>query len=242
MFGLRRAIEKLPAGITAIRGDLNRPDTLRKLPRKFDAVVYTATPGSRTPEGYRAAYVDGLERLLERVDPGRLIFVSSTAVYGQDSGERVDEDSPTDPRGFNGRLLLEAERTAQEAGGHVMRFSGIYGPGREYLLHSLRNGPVECRRDPPVWTNRIHAEDCAGALQHLLELERPAPVWVASDARPSPRFEVLEWLAAQMNVDGPVEHDEASGSGKRVCADRLFASGFRLQYPDYRSGYLELLE
>lgn len=240
--GLRRNVSRLAAGIVPIPADLSDPATLDAAAGRWDAVVYTATPGERTPDGYRQAYIDGLRTLMQRIKTSRLIMVSSTAVFGQDRGEWVDETSATEPERFNGEILLEAERLAHDAGGIVVRFSGIYGPGRDFLIRKVQGGPVACRREPPVWTNRIHSEDCAAALAHLLELDNPEPLYVASDARPAPRWEVLDWLAERLGAPGPFEHDDSGGQGKRVRADRLFATGFALQYPDYRAGYEEVLQ
>ncbi|MDT8449667.1 MAG: SDR family NAD(P)-dependent oxidoreductase [Wenzhouxiangellaceae bacterium] len=244
--GLRRNVARLPGTIMPEAGDLNRPETLARLDRYWDAVIYTATPSGRGVEGYRSAYVDGLARLLDRVETPRLIAVSSTAVYGQDGGEWVDEDSPTEPSAFNGEILLEYEQLARGAGGTALRFSGIYGPGRDFLIRKVRAGGVECRREPAVWTNRIHAEDCAAALAHLLALDQLPPVLIGSDQRPAPRWQVLSWLAEQLGADPPVEVADGEAGrkisqGKRVSAARLFATGFALQYPDYRAGYEELL-
>jgi len=240
--GLRRNVSKLAAGILPVSADLSEPSTLGAVTGQWDAVIYTATPGERTPEGYRQAYVTGMQQLLKRVRAGRLIMVSSTAVFGQDDGAWVDEASPTEPQRFNGEILLDAERVAADAGGIVIRFSGIYGPGREYLIRTVRNGPVECRREPPIWTNRIHSEDCAAALAHLLELDQPEGLYLASDARPAPRWDVLQWLAERLGVPGPIEAQDDAGQGKRIDANRLFESGFTLQYPDYRAGYGEILK
>lgn len=240
--GLRRDVSRLAAGIVPVRADLSDPSTLEAVAGEWDAVVYTATPGERSPAGYRQAYVSGMQTLLARVRARRLIMVSSTAVFGQDDGAWVNEASPTEPQRFNGEILLEAERIAADAGGIVVRFSGIYGPGRDYLVRTVRNGPVACRRDPPIWTNRIHSEDCAAALAHLLELEGPEPLYLASDARPAPRWDVLAWLAERLGVPGPVDAPDDAGQGKRIDANRLFGSGFALQYPDYRAGYEDLLK
>lgn len=240
--GLRRRPELLPDGIRAHAGDLARPETLASLGGHWDAVVYTATPSARSAQDYRRAYLEGLAGLLEVVQTDRLVFVSSTAVYGQDHGEWVDEDAPAEPESFNGEILLEAEALAASVGGIRLRFSGIYGPGRDWLIRSLRAGQVRCRRTPPAWTNRIHSEDCAGVLAHLLALESPQSLYLASDSQPAPRWDVLRWLAAALGVPGPVEDDaSAEGQGKRIRAERLFDSGYELCYPDYTSGYREML-
>ena len=242
LHGLRRNVARLGSDIVPLRADLSAPETLSDAAGFWDAVVYTATPGKRTAEGYRQAYLAGLRNLVERIETPRLIMVSSTAVYGQDAGEWVDETAPTAPARFNGEILLEAEHLAQAAGGIVVRFSGIYGPGREYLIRKVQSGPVSCRRQPPIWTNRIHADDCAAALAHLVELEAPDRLYVASDAQPAPRWEVLAWLGERLGVPGPVEQEDEAGQGKRVCADRLLATGLELRYPDYRAGYGEMLK
>lgn len=242
--GLRRDPSRLPSGITPVRADLARPETLDAIAGAWDAVVMTATPDERTEQAYQAAYVAALRGLLARVRARRLVFVSSTAVYGQTDGSWVDEDSQARPAAFNGQVLLEAEALAREAGGIVVRFSGIYGPGRDWLLRRLRQGPVECRRCPPQWTNRIHADDCAGVLAHVLALADPAPVYNASDCEPAARWDVLSWLAARLHVAGPVEttgSDPAPDQGKRIANQRLLDSGYRFEYPDFRAGYQEMM-
>ncbi|MEM1080007.1 MAG: NAD-dependent epimerase/dehydratase family protein [Pseudomonadota bacterium] len=244
------AVHALKRGPTAtsyralniIQADLTRAQSLAVVDTHWDAVVYTATPDKRTPEAYRASYVDGLRNLLDRIDTKRLLMVSSTAVYGQDQGEWVDEQSPTDPSSFTGDMLLEAEHLAQRRGGIVVRFSGIYGPGRTRLIDHVQQGGVRCQRHPPIWTNRIHADDCARGLAHLLLLESPESLYLASDDEPSPRWDVYHWLAEQMHVRGPIEaHGQVNQLGKRVRNTRLSNSGFRLRYRHFRAGYSELL-
>ena len=246
--GLRRNPQALPTPIQAVRADLLDPDSLSEIPQHWDAIVYQATPDQRTPAGYRNAYVRGLENLSLQCRAHRLIFVSSTAVFGQARGEWVDERSPTRPDAFSGQILLEAEALAARAGGMAVRFSGIYGPGRDFLIRSIRSGRAQCRAEPPQWTNRIHSEDCAGVLAHLLELENPEKVYCASDSRPAPRCEVLDWLAGQLDLPHPVreiedrdDNGEEADQGKRVCNRQLLESGFTFQYPDYITGYRELL-
>ena len=79
----------------------------------------------------------------------------------------------------------------------VVRFAGIYGPGREALLARVRAGQGGAARH---WTNRIHVEDAAAALQHLLGLAAPAALYLGSDGHPAPEAEVLQWIAQRMGV------------------------------------------
>lgn len=239
--GLRRNPQHLPANIAPISADLLDPGSLTGMDTHWDAIVYQATPDARTPEAYRNAYLQGLENLTGCCEAKRLIFVSSTAVYGQTQGEWVDEQTPTEPEAFSGQILLEAESVASRAGGLSVRFSGIYGPGRDFLIRLLQSGRAKCRTQPPQWTNRIHSEDCAGTLAHLLELDHPAPVYCATDSRPAPRCEVLDWLAGQLDIQPPKRESAASDQGKRVSNRLLLNSGFSFQYPDYLTGYRELL-
>jgi len=243
--GLRRDASRLPPSITPLSADLSRPETLARLDRDWDAVIYQATPGQRDESAYRRTYVEGLSNLLDQVRPQRLIFVSSTAVYGQDGGEWVDEQSKTEPSRFNGRIVLEGERVALAAAAEslVVRFSGIYGPGREYLIESVRSGRARCRPKPPQWTNRIHADDCAAVLEHLLELDTPESIYCASDCRPAARCEVLDWLAERLGAGSPerLGPQEDAGQGKRIDNRRLLASGFAFRFPDYQHGYGAML-
>lgn len=242
--GLRRHVEALPAGIVPLRADLSDSASLAAAGGDWDAIVYQATPDAYDEAGYRAAYLEGLERLLELASARRLVFVSSTAVYGQDAGEWVDETSETRPKRFNGRVLLEAEALAARAAPQsiAVRFAGIYGPGRDFLVRKVAAGAASCRERPPQWTNRIHADDCAGTLAHLLALDEPAPLYCASDGHPAPRCEVLDWLSDQLGAAPPAREASGGGQGKRVSSARLTESGYRLIHPDYRSGYQEMLQ
>ncbi len=240
--GLRRQTEALPESIQACRADLSKPESLDSVAGQWDGLVYQATPSARTAEAYRQAYVTGLANLLARIQCQRMIFVSSTAVYGQQAGEWVDEHSVTEPEMFNGRILLDAERLVLERGGMIVRFSGIYGPGRDYLLRQVSAGQATCRSGPPQWTNRIHADDCAGILAHVLEIETPASIYCATDCLPVDRCEVLNWLARQMKVPPPeTADDQGADQGKRVSNRQLLASGYQFEYPDYKTGYGAML-
>src|SRR5262249_35295810 len=162
---------------------------LADLPGALDVVVYAASPAGRDDAFYRTAYVEGLRNLLAALTargqkPRRTIFVSSTAVYGQTRGEWVDETSPTQPTHSWGKRLLEAEALLRESGlsGVVLRLGGIYGPRRTRLVDEVRQGRAAVARGGPRYTNRIHREDCVGALDHLIELAEPADCYLGVDS------------------------------------------------------------
>jgi nucleoside-diphosphate-sugar epimerase len=249
VWGIRRSpgIDS-EGGIRPITADLTDPATLRDLPVDLDAVVYAASAGGSTPEAYEAAYLRGLQNLLDAVAASRLIFVSSTAVYGDRQGVWTNEESPTEPDHFSGRILLEAEKIA--LGGPVpavvLRLGGIYGPGRERLIREVAEGRAT-RPAEPLFTNRIHREDAAGAIAHLLALERPEPVYLGADSEPADLGAVYAWIAAQLGLPEPPT-SSATGDGrlsrgsKRCSNARLLASGYAFLYPTFREGYGELID
>lgn len=239
VLALRRrvsAVEHVSANVRGVAADVVRGEGLGTLPRRVDALVFCAAPDRRDEAAYRALFVDGLRRVLDAVQAPRIVFVSSTAVYGEDAGEWVDETTPPRPVAFNGRVLLDAEACTQAAGGHVLRLSGLYGPGRTMLLRRARDGVA----GRPHWTNRIHLDDAAAALDVLLDRDGPDPVYCASDDAPALELDVLEWMRGYEGrpqvpaLDGPQ-------TGRRVSNARLRATGWVPQHPDWRSGYAPLL-
>jgi electron-transferring-flavoprotein dehydrogenase len=241
--GLRRA-GVLPAPMQVHHADLTNPASLTGLASDIDLLLYLPTPASRDAAGYRAIFVDGLANLLAALPrrPLRLVFVSSTAVYGEHHGAWADEDTPTRPLGFNGEILLQAERALAACGvpAVIARLAGIYGPGREWMLERVRQGAT-CR--PDAWTNRIHVGDAARLLVHVSQLAQPAPCYLGVDDLPAVECEVMEWLAQRMGVDPP-QHGPGAASmalgNKRLSNARLRATGFTFQYPDFRCGYAGL--
>jgi nucleoside-diphosphate-sugar epimerase len=242
VLGLRRDPSRLPASILPVRGDLLEPDSLQGLPAGLDAVVCTLTPQRRDEDAYRRTYLRGTANLLAALGadaPGRWVFASSTAVYGGDDGRWIDDATPAEPDGFNGRVLLEAEQAlaAARPEGLALRFGGLYGPGRMYLVERVRSGePVR-----PRWGNRLHREDAAEAL--LFALDHPALTGsaIATDGTPARDDEVAAFIARCIGVDAPDCIAEPE-SGRRILPSRLQAAGFRPQFSDFRVGYSSLLQ
>jgi electron-transferring-flavoprotein dehydrogenase len=233
VLALRRRDVSMGPGIRALRADLRSGEGFAAIPKRLDALVFCAAPDERSEAAYRALYRDGLRRLLDRGEIGRVLFVSSTAVYAEDAGAIVDEDTPADATAFNGRVLLEAER---ELDAHpdaaAFRASGIYGPGRERMWNrARRDEPGE-----PRWTNRIHVEDVAGALLHLLQAPRIARVYCGNDDAPTLEHEVVDGLRARLGLPA-LGAAAGAATGKRVSNARLRGSGWQPRYPTWREGY-----
>jgi nucleoside-diphosphate-sugar epimerase len=252
VWGLRRRADAIPAPLRAVQADLTQPETLAQLPGRFDRVCYAAAAGGFSEEAYRRTYVVGVVNLLRALSEGghpvqRFVFVSSTGVYGQRAGEWVDETAPAEPDHFSGRRLVEGEEVVL-AGPYpatIVRLGGIYGPGRRRLIESVRRGDL-CVEAPPVYTNRIHRDDCAGVLQHLLAMSGPESVYLGVDCDPAPQCEVMTWLAGELGVPPPRRVDAGTtGSpqrGNKRCSNRrLLAAGYRFRYPTYREGYRAVL-
>lgn len=246
--GLRRNINQLPTAIHGISADLNDPSQLRSLPA-IDILVYCVSAQSRDEGGYRRAYVEGMRNLmfaLQNQSLKRVFFVSSSAVYAQDDDGWVDETSPTEPTRFNGRILLQAEQQVlkHHVPGTVIRFSGIYGPGRSHLLGQVFHGKGYAN-EPLQYSNRIHRDDCAGVLAHLINKQgRGEPledIYLASDGHPCTLHEVSHWLAAQMGRRLTDLAPPREGGSKRCSNQRLLDSGYRFLYPGFRDGYMDLI-
>lgn len=252
VWGIRRNTGNLPDGIHAITGDMSDNEQFPELPLELDYVVYCAAAGERSEIRYRQTYVEGLKNLLGKLDqqPNKkplIIFVSSTAVYAQNKGEWVDENSETKPKSFSGQILLEAEKLLAESGYRhsVVRLGGIYGLGRAHFINKVKNGEVTVSEQYPQYTNRIHCEDCAGVLQHIIQLETPGSCYVAVDNAPVSRGEVADWMALQLAIDKPtrIEPEKTAVAQNKRCKNTLLIkSGYRFQFPTYREGYAAVID
>lgn len=241
VFGLRRSpCEGLP-GLTLLRADLLDPASLSGLSERLDAVVCTLTPDSRDEAGYRRAYMEAPLNLVAALgaDGPRWLYASSTAVYAGDDGRLIDDDAPAAPEGFNGRVLLAAEQAlaARVPAFLALRFSGIYGPGRRMMLRRAVSETVA----RPHWSNRIHAEDAAAALEFCLDRPELTGALIVSDGCPTREDEVLGWLAERLGRPAP-SLAPGPDSGRRIFPKRLFRAGFHPRFSDFRMGYWSLLQ
>ena len=252
--GLRRNASVLPAEIDGQSVDLSITKPVIQADTEF--VVIAISAGSPTVTAYRAAYLDGLRNLLDAIDdaqvtPRRVLLVSSTAVFDVNDGSRVDEQTPANPKPGTDSIVLDAERMLHQRlpAATVLRLAGIYGPGRERLIKQAQNGAGLSAQSRH--TNRIHRDDAAAAIVHLLlRTEHPAPLYLGVDNAPVPANEVLTFLAAELGLPAPTVDEsneptsnrESQRGGDKLLSNQLLRqTGFTFSYPSYREGYRALL-
>ena len=250
VFGIRRqppSVEGL-GEIQWIGADLTDPQSMTSLPASITHLVFAAAPNERSEQAYRATYLQGLQNVIKAAQSPtlkRVIFISSTAVYGDHGQDWVDETTPTDPVAFNGRILCETENWLTTFGDHnqihtiSLRLSGIYGPHRNHLLERIRQGLAVAPKAYEHWVNRIHIEDAASAVVHILTVQSPLPLYLVTDSMPLPMRTLYEHLAKL--VGGPIPPEGAPSRGvgsKRLSNARLINSGFKFKWPDSRVAYV----
>mgnify|MGYP006177683599 CR=1 FL=1 len=237
-----------PAGLRWLQADLGQPDQLARLPEGITRVAWLPSPGKRDPQAYARVFTDPLPHVFGALDRARLervVFISSSAVYGGHDGAWIDESAPTQPKGFNGEILLQAEQWLAEQGlpATALRLAGLYGPGRTQLIERVRAGDARAPHDPPHWANRMHIDDAAAAVAHLLHAPEVAPVYIGCDDTPLPLHVLYGYLAGLLGAPAPAEGPPPPGVGsKRLSNARLRGSGLTLQWPDSRAGYAALIE
>ena len=251
--GVRRNAALLSPGFTGYPADYTEEGSLGFLAAlEPDFLLVTPNPAEMTVEGYRRGFPGAMRNILACLGahrPRGILMVSSTRVFAEREGGWVDETSDLEREDPRALAIIEAERALLDSGhtACVVRFGGIYGAAGGRLLARIRRGEL-CAPEPVRYTNRIHRQDCGGFLAHLLLAMASGaplePVYIGVDDDPAPRFEVETWLAREMGIAaGPGVTAPDSPGGHKRCRNRLLhASGYRLLYPDYRSGYRAVLE
>lgn len=233
------AAAPVPGEITPLVLELDAP--LPPLPAA-DVVVCCAPPGQ--PPGERE------ERLVAalRGSP-RLLYVSSTGVYGPGHGQWIDEQYPLAPESESGRARVAAEERLRRAAAAVglrctlLRAAGIYGPGRGLIARVL-SGEARVVGDGSAYLSRIHVEDLVAAILAAAEREVDGAINCGDD-EPAPYGEVLDAVAAQLGLPPPPRVDPATVTpmaramllANRKIANRRLREelGVTLRYPSWRA-------
>ena len=234
-------------GLTPIIGDITEPKSLRDVPAAT-TILFAVGFDRQAGPSIEEVYVNGLATFLDAIPspPDRLIYISSTGVYGQSDGGWVDEDSPCQPNRAGGKACLEAERLLQQSAfadqSVILRCAGLYGPDRVPRLGDLEGGqPI--RANPDVWLNLIQIDDLVSIVGQMTTSLPPSNLYVVSDGQPVMRRDFYEFLATLKNLPPPKfepaadSSRRAGGDNKRIRTDRLQRElQPKLAYPSYREG------
>jgi len=240
------------AGVRPVRRDL-ATDDLSDLTFAGTDVFHLAPPPRYGSEDLHT------RRLIAAFDrtghPRRVLYVSTTGVYGDCHGDWVDETHPARPEADRSRRRWDAEeslrRWGRSSGGElvILRVAGIYGPGRLPLERLAARTPMVRPEEAP-FTNRIHVDDlvtaCLAAMEHGLD----GAVYNACDDSPSTMTQYFIDVADAAGLPRPplISLDEAAdrlspgmlsylAESRRVCNRRLREElGVELRYPSLADG------
>ncbi len=257
VFGLRHTVsaqkELEAVGIRPLFADITKPQDLAGLPAAFDWVVNCVASGGGSADDYRRIYLQGMQNLLDWLaprPPKKFVYTSSTSVYGQNDGSRVDETSPTEPVTETARVLVETEKLLRQTAEQnnfpaiILRLAGIYGPGRGHWLRQYLKNEARIEGKGDRFLNMIHRDDVVGAIIAALQGGRPGEIYNVADDEPVSQIAFFEWLSNALTRPLPPSIPEKSTARKRGATNKQVSNrklkdelGYQFKYPDFRKGY-----
>lgn len=214
--------------------------------KDFTRMAIIVTPDEYSTSGYNHSYLGICQHLAsmahELPQLERIVFISSTGVYGQDNGEWIDEHTaPLMPEREASKVILQAEQALQQGLSDkaiIIRPSGIYGRARLMRLRKAR----EPQKEPVAaahWSNRIMDRDLVNIITNVLTIDTPKPLYIATDYAPVTTFELGVWLSEQIGETPPIiDSTKTTITGKRLHSNIPLAW---LDYPDWQVGYRDIL-
>lgn len=242
------------SGIGRLQADITRPETLAGLPTSYDWVVLCVASSGGSAEDYARLYFEGSQNVihwLAPTPPAKLVYTSSTSVYGHDDGSVVDEASPTVPDSATSRILVQTERALLESAhagdipAVLLRLAGIYGPGRGYWFRQFVKGEARIEGSGGRYLNMIHRDDVIGATVKALEIAAAGSIYNVVDDEPVTQLEFFSWLSQRLGRPLPARTSSEpqvvrtrGNSNKRVSNRKLRTElGYPLKFPTFRDGY-----
>ncbi|WP_151981249.1 NAD-dependent epimerase/dehydratase family protein [Acinetobacter guerrae] len=209
-----------------------------------DLVYVALTPSESSVEAYRQIYVDSVEPIVHALKSHpvqRIMVLSSTRVYGENQGERVDDESPVQPVDEQGQILRDMELkwlAAYPKQAVIIRPSGIYGQSVARLIKMAQNTSSY----PKIhYSNRIHIDDLARFLAYLSTLKDVDSSYIVTNNQPLALHEIILWFQQQLDLP-QLQLNSQQISGKRLYATRMQQTGFQLQHPVCFNDYIIRLQ
>jgi nucleoside-diphosphate-sugar epimerase len=248
----RPAIEAL--GARVVVGDLDRPESLAPLAGAADALLHLAPPDeTRRGDSRTRALIAALSGAA--MVPRRVVYISTSGVYGDCAGARVDEARPVQPSTDRAARRVDAERTISEWGDRaglkvtILRVPGIYAADR-LPVERLKRGTPVLRAEDDVYTNHIHADDLAAICVRALDPDAPPGTYNAADDSELKMGEWFDLVADRFGLPRPARVSRAEAvrvmsplllsfmsESRRLVNRRMKeALGIRLRYPTVFDG------
>lgn len=234
--------------------DITAPQSLELLPfRQPTLILHMASTRGGDEEAYRSLYYETIARLIRHFPESKILFVSSTSVYGQKDGSIVTESSLAEPSTGTGRILRDSEELVLSKGGVVARLSGLYGPGRWALVEKLLRGVATLDADGERVLNQIHRDDAVPALLLLIRkiLEDPDSlphprIYNVTDDTPVTQKEFYTYLCSWLDrplplVAPPNPHRKRGLTSKRVSNQKMRALGWKPRFSSFREALPSVL-
>lgn len=260
--------DMIDAGVFPARADVTQPDTLKWLQfapalsgQPIESLIYAVGYDRTAGPDIHTVYAQGLENVLNALPPSieRVIYISTTGVYGPASGDWVDETTPPNPQRDGGKASLAAEKILSDhprgKNSIILRLAGIYGPGRIPYIDQLRAGePLAVPSEG--WLNLIHVDDAAAIVIALDRWASENPIsngpeiFCVSDGHPVIRGDYYREVARLVGAETPrftppaIDTPAATRarSDKRISKRKLMNTiSLSLRYGDYRSGIAAIL-
>ena len=216
------------AGVVPLVGDLDRPETLARLAGLADAVLHLAPPRPEGAVDRRTAHL--LQALARSARGPRIVYASTSGVYGDCRGERIDETRRLAPSTDRARRRVDAEqrlrRHGRASGARVtlLRVPGIYAldrPGGDPRERLARGTPVLAAADD-VYSNHIHADDLARACVAALWRGRPQRVVHVNDDTELRMGDYFDLAADRFGLPRPPRIARADAAGALSAAQLSF--------------------
>jgi nucleoside-diphosphate-sugar epimerase len=240
-----RCEELRAAGAVPLVADLDKPHSLARLARLAHWIVHLAPPQA---EGEKDRRTRNLAAILP--DRARLVYVSTTGVYGDCKGEWVDETRPVRPQNLRARRRVDAEAVlrnwARRSGSRlaILRAPGIYADNR-LPVERLKKGTPALLADDDVYTNHIHADDLARIVAIALFRGEACRIYHAVDDTSLKMGDYFDAVADAMALQRPPRLARAElqravnplllsfmSESRRLANDRIKGElGVRLNYP-----------
>ena len=186
-------------------------------------------------------------------------YLSTTGVYGDTSGKKVDESQPTFPSSLRSKRRVEAEKNwieefqKNQLPIHIFRLPGIYGPGRS-VFDQLRAGTAKRIIRPEHKFSRIHVDDIVSCLIASMESPSPGAIYNVCDDHPAAPEEVVTYASKLIEAEPPprIPFELAKltmtkmalsfWNDNRTVDNSLIKKelNFKLKYPSYREGLVAI--